>query len=172
MSSFPWLYLVAWITSVAIIIWRYERTLKDLRSRLTDTKHRGDFLEEELASCRKKLGNDYVVSQVTNEQDAKAGLDQIFDGVTLVEFPKDDLKIVEGIGPKIEKIFHESNIFTFADLAATATEDIKKILEKAGSRYVMHDPTTWPKQAKLAKDGRWDELKKWQSELDKGRIVK
>jgi hypothetical protein len=35
----------------------------------------------------------------------------------------------------------------------------------------MHDPTTWPKQAKLAMEGRWDELKKWQSELDKGRIV-
>lgn len=33
----------------------------------------------------------------------------------------------------------------------------------------MHDPTTWPDQAALARDGKWDELKKWQDELNKGK---
>jgi hypothetical protein len=36
---------------------------------------------------------------------------------------------------------------------------LKGILEEAGSRYKMHDPTTWPQQAKLAEEGKWDELK-------------
>ena len=33
----------------------------------------------------------------------------------------------------------------------------------------MADPTTWPKQAKMAAAGDWDALKKWQDELDGGK---
>jgi len=43
---------------------------------------------------------------------------------------------------------------------------------EVNSRYKMHDPTTWPKQAKLAADGKWDELKKLQDELDGGKKAK
>ena len=32
----------------------------------------------------------------------------------------------------------------------------------------MMKPATWPKQAKMAADGKWDELKKWQDEMDGG----
>lgn len=171
MSGFPWLYLVAWITSVAIIIWRYERNLKNLRSQLIDAKHRADFIEEELNSCRKKICAEPESAKSGEVNMVHAELVDVFERTITPDSRKDDLKIVEGIGPKIEKIFHEAGIYTFADLSATAVSDIKSILEKAGSRYAMHDPTTWPKQAQMAKEGKWDELKKWQSELDKGRLV-
>lgn len=171
MSGFPWLYLVAWITSVAIIIWRYERNIKNIRSQLIDALHRADFLEEELASCRRKMRTDQEVVQHNNQRDAKVELAEVLERTNILDSKKDDLKIVEGIGPKIEKVFHEAAIYTFADLSEITVENIKLLLEQAGSRYAMHDPTTWPKQAKMAMEGRWDELKKWQSELDKGRIV-
>ena len=45
---------------------------------------------------------------------------------------------------------------------------IKAILDDAGGRYKSHDPTTWSEQAQMAADGKWDELKKWQDELDGG----
>ena len=80
----------------------------------------------------------------------------------------DDLKIVEGIGPKIEKLLNDG-ILTFAQLAATAPERIKEILVAAGTRFQMHDPTTWPEQSALARDGKLEELKAWQDELNKGR---
>ena len=32
-------------------------------------------------------------------------------------------------------------------------------------------PGTWPEQAKMAHEGRWDELKKWQDELDGGKVA-
>ena len=83
---------------------------------------------------------------------------------------KDDLKIVEGIGPKIEILCHQQGIFTFNDLANTPVESLKTMLAKAGSRYQMHDPSTWPEQASLAREGRWDELKQWQEKLYKGKI--
>lgn len=82
----------------------------------------------------------------------------------------DDLKIVEGIGPKIEGLLNNDGIVTFAQLAATTPERIKEILDAAGPRFQMHDPTTWPKQSAMARDGKWDELKAWQEELNKGRL--
>lgn len=82
----------------------------------------------------------------------------------------DDLKIVEGIGPKIEELLNKQSILTFAQLAATPSERIKEILDAAGPRFQMHDPTTWPQQSALARDGKWEELKTWQDELNKGRL--
>nr|WP_284283781.1 helix-hairpin-helix domain-containing protein [Portibacter lacus] len=80
----------------------------------------------------------------------------------------DDLKKVEGIGPKIAEIFNEAGILTFADLAATDADKLSEILAAAGNRYKSHNPTTWPKQAELAAAGKWDELKEWQDKLDGG----
>lgn len=84
---------------------------------------------------------------------------------------RDDLKIVEGIGPKIEGLLHEAGISTWADLATAPTEKIEAILEEAGPRYRMHDPATWAKQAQLADEGNWEELEAYQARLQGGREV-
>lgn len=81
----------------------------------------------------------------------------------------DDLKIVEGVGPKIEQLMKEAGITDLAALAATDPEKIRGILSEAGSRYQMHDPSTWPAQAKLAAEGDWDALKAYQDKLQGGR---
>lgn len=83
----------------------------------------------------------------------------------------DDLKKIEGIGPKIAEIFNEAGINTYADLAAASEDKLKEILVDAGSRYASKNPSTWPQQAKLAADGNWDELKELQDHL-KGGIEK
>ncbi len=81
----------------------------------------------------------------------------------------DDLKKVEGIGPKIAELLIAKEITTFAILAATDTAAIKEILEAGGSSFASHDPTTWPEQAKMAAAGEWDKLKVWQDELQGGK---
>jgi len=81
----------------------------------------------------------------------------------------DDLKKIEGIGPKIAELMTKGGIATFADMAAAAPEKLKEILTEAGSRYQMHDPTTWPDQAKLAAEGKWDELTTLQDNLKGGK---
>ena len=83
---------------------------------------------------------------------------------------KDDLTIVEGIGPKIAELLVADGIVTFADLASAKVEAIAAILEKAGSRYSTHKPDTWPQQAALARDGKMDELKALQDALDGGKV--
>jgi predicted flap endonuclease-1-like 5' DNA nuclease/predicted nucleic acid-binding Zn-ribbon protein len=82
---------------------------------------------------------------------------------------KDDLKIVEGIGPKIEQLLFAESIFTFKQLAATTPERIKAILKAAGPRYRIHNPTTWPGQADMAAKGEWERLKQYQDYLNAGR---
>lgn len=81
----------------------------------------------------------------------------------------DKLTLVEGVGPKIADLLVADGIVTFADLAKAKVETLSAILEKAGSRYTMHKPDSWPQQAALARDGKMDELKKLQDELDGGK---
>ena len=83
----------------------------------------------------------------------------------------DDLKKVEGIGPKIAELLTNAGVVTYADLAGSTVEQLKAILEEAGPRYASKVPDTWPQQAQLAADGKWDELAKLQDEL-KGGIAK
>lgn len=78
----------------------------------------------------------------------------------------DDLKKIEGIGPKIASTLVEAGIATFADLAKAKPEAISEIIASVRGNHVTD---TWPAQAKLAADGKWDELKKWQDELDGGK---
>jgi small subunit ribosomal protein S2 len=80
----------------------------------------------------------------------------------------DDLTKVEGIGPKISEVLQNAGIMTFADLASKSEEDLKEILAGAGARYASKNPASWPKQAKMAADGKWDELKEWQDNTKAG----
>ncbi|SZD73637.1 50S ribosomal protein L21 [Candidatus Ornithobacterium hominis] len=81
----------------------------------------------------------------------------------------DKLTKIEGIGPKVQELLNESNIYTFSDLANSKAEDIKAILEPKGGIYAAMDPTTWPEQAQLAADGKFDELNAFQEKLNGGR---
>ena len=84
----------------------------------------------------------------------------------------DDLKKIEGIGPKISEVLTAGGIVTYADLGGSTAEKIREILDAAEGNYKAHDPGTWSKQGQMAADGKWDELKKWQDELDGGKEAK
>lgn len=82
----------------------------------------------------------------------------------------DDLKKIEGIGPKIEKLCNNIGVWTFAELAATSLETLQKMLDEAGPAYRTADPGSWPHQAQLAAKGKWDDLKNYQVYLSSGKI--
>jgi predicted flap endonuclease-1-like 5' DNA nuclease len=81
----------------------------------------------------------------------------------------DDLQQVEGIGPKIEELINKEGIYSFEQLSNTSHIRISHILKNAGPRFQMHDPTTWPEQARLAKEGKWEELQILKDKLIAGR---
>ena len=81
----------------------------------------------------------------------------------------DDLKVVEGIGPVIEKHLHANGIRTYEQLADADPVHIKSILDSAGDRLAVHDPETRPAQAGYARDGDLTALAKYQETLKAGR---
>lgn len=171
-TNFPWDILLFGLALGGLLWWLLNSLIGGrLRTHSTELQDRINFLEGELEACRKSKVSapsaPSVAASVAAPVAAVAAA--IAAPVASVSSKKDDLKIVEGIGPKIEELCNNAGILTFAQLAATAPSRIKEILEAAGPRFQMHDPTTWPDQSALARDGKFDELKKWQDELNKGK---
>jgi len=86
-----------------------------------------------------------------------------------VKITPDDFRKIEGVGPKIDELLKNAGLLTFKQLSETKPERISEILSAAGSRFSFHDPSTWPKQAKMAADGEWEMLKEYQDYLDGGK---
>jgi predicted flap endonuclease-1-like 5' DNA nuclease len=63
----------------------------------------------------------------------------------------DDLKRIDGIGPRISSVLQAAGIRTFAQLAEADIAQLKDILREAGVRA---NPSTWPEQASLAAAGQ------------------
>ncbi len=124
----------------------------------------GDY--EGLIDLQKKL--DTGRDNATNTTASKLEKYLIKTGA-LKAFKQDDLKAIEGIGPATEKLLHSNGIKTWRDLANTEASAVKAMLTAAGSRFALGDPTTWPKQAELAADGKFDELREYQDYLDGGK---
>lgn len=86
-----------------------------------------------------------VVTKKATEQAQKVA-------ATATAIVKDDLKRINGIGPKLEKIFNENGIVTFAQLATASEAKIKSVLELAGPIFRNANFSDWVKQAEeLAK---------------------
>lgn len=145
-------------------------------------------LQADLDACKANAAKlNAIISSLQTELDihkAKHAGAQSFTAVSETSIPfdaelaasvfgkkiiQDDLKIVEGIGPKIEELYHNAGILTWKALSETPLEKSQSILHEAGERYAMHNPSTWAKQCLLAYQGKWNELKDWQDNLDGGK---
>jgi predicted flap endonuclease-1-like 5' DNA nuclease len=81
---------------------------------------------------------------------------------------RNDLEIIEGIGPKIAELLEANGINTFDELSRASIVNLEQILEQGGERFRMANPGTWAEQAALAAENKWAELKALQDSLDGG----
>ena len=96
----------------------------------------------------------HLVQQVKEVEAMEARLKEMEAQVAKLEAEQqeqttsgDDLKKIKGIGPKVAGILQENGITSYAQLAQANEEELRHILDSAGSRYRTMDPTTWPAQA-------------------------
>jgi len=82
---------------------------------------------------------------------------------------KDDLTKVEGIGKKIEALLYKNKIHSYKQLSKATVKKLKEILDAGGSKFSMHNPGTWPKQARLAAESKWEDLELLQQHLKGGK---
>lgn len=106
--------------------------------------------------------------EVSNSTDSKVEKMLVRLGL-LKRYKQDDLKAIEGIGPKIEGLLKDGGINTWEKLSKADEDELNQILSDAGPRYKLADPKTWPTQAKFAHEGRWKELEEYQDFLQGGR---
>ena len=121
---------------------------------------------EELIALQKSLDGGKASASGSSE----SKLEKVMIKLGLIKkWKENDLKAVEGIGPKIEGLLNAAGITTWKGLSETDVSKIQSILDAAGSRYKLADPSTWPKQAGMAADGKWDELQEYQDFLQGGK---
>ncbi len=104
------------------------------------------------------------LSEITDSEEVA-----VEESVKYNEAKTDELDIIEGIGPKIAMLLYDAGIFTFRDLATTPIYKVEEVLEAAGPHFARHNPSTWTQQAKLAAEGRWDDLEALKVFLIRGK---
>ena len=130
-----------------------------------------EFNAENVASSANLAGEkEDILSDLYASERYRKHLTKVYTKRALMALDNrsDDLTKVEGVGPKIAELLNNAGIQNFGQLANTSVDAIKAILVAAGGMYASKNPGTWPAQAKMAANGQWDELKKWQDELDGG----
>ncbi|MGK0272457.1 MAG: putative flap endonuclease-1-like 5' DNA nuclease [Cocleimonas sp.] len=115
--------------------------------------------EQKLSSVKSKKTGTEKVNKSATKKVKKSTLDLI----------KDDLRKIEGIGPKIQELLNNAGIESFQQLSENSRDHIKNLLNEAGPQFRMHEPESWPHQAKLAAKGKWKELAEYQDFLITGR---
>lgn len=125
-------------------------------------------LEADLADCHHKLSSyagmasTYVPAIPFDARAARTAFGK--------RIKQDDLTVVEGIGPKIAGLFHNYDIKTWKALSETSVAKCQEVLDSGGERYKVHDPASWPMQAKMCYEGKWKDLYKWQEEHHHGKL--
>lgn len=156
--------------------------LDNCRSNTQKLNDKIKSLEEDLDICRgnnlnlktkisdlDKAGENRIQSFTENLSSSTFFDNDLFFKVFGKRTKQNDLKVIEGIGPKIEELFHNAGITTWFDLSQTSVERCQAILNNGGENFSIHNPGTWPTQAELAYKGKWQDLKDWQDILDGGK---
>lgn len=94
--------------------------------------------------------------------------DLLDDATAILGAPvvRDDLTVIDGIGPKIADLCHGIGIRSWADLAATEVSLLRTMLTDAGQRFKALDPSSWPDQAALLATGSWSDFRELTARRD------
>lgn len=143
---------------LAALIAEQEATIGDLRARIWNREAKIGELQGVLTT--------HNLSTAPDAPDLQRGAEVLGEKVRL-----NDLTVVEGIGPKIADVLHATGgITTWWELHRTDIETLRSLLEGAGPRFQVHDPSSWPQQAGLLAHGEWEEFKELAASLKGGRF--
>lgn len=105
------------------------------------------------------------ITQIAAAKEAKI----ISEDTAKGEVFSDNFQLIEWIGPAIEKVLHKYGVKSYKDMVDEDVEWLEEILAAAGSKYKIHNPATWPDQARLAMQKKWKELEEYQEILSAWR---
>ena len=173
--------LVGALCALLGYLWgKSKREVIDHSDDLKALEDKNAKLQADLDACNKKLTAAPVTKPKASTPEPSASIAAsattlAFDAAGAKaafgkKIKQDDLKVVEGIGPKIEGLFHNFGIKTWQALSDASVAQCQEVLDSGGKRYQVHDPASWPMQAKMAYKGEWKKLAKWQDEHKGGKL--
>lgn len=158
--------LLGWLLN-----WLMSRCCRGSSNASTNTSSKSPDLGKG-ATASVPVANPTSIAKATVAAE-KGGMQTVFDakaaaaaGVKVKSL--DDLQVIEGIGPKICGLLNADGIHTFEQLSRAPTAQLSGILERAGPRFKLANPATWPEQAALAAAGKWTEFKALTDSLSGG----
>ena len=148
--------------------------VKRLESRAQDAEGKAEALDARVQEAEGKVE---ALKASVQEAEGKAGalesraqgaegkVEALEASVQVLEAAAnpDDLTRLEGIGPKMQSLLRGAKVYTYKQLAVADVEQLQEMVREAG--LAMADPSSWPEQARLATEARWDELQTLQDEL-------
>lgn len=146
-----------------------EKDLKSLRQKLNGCEADKAVLNTKLERLKAQSGGEDIVAAAT-VLGASTSTDTGGSNIAYASlFPEDKLQIVEGIGPKIEATLKAAGVNNWSLLAAADEAKLREILTDANPNHRIQNPATWPEQARLANQGKWEELVEYQKFLNAGK---
>lgn len=171
LSSIPiWCWIIPLVVGVFCGIIGYlwgkgSVNLAEVVARVETLEARNSDLKNDLETSNERLAEALALAAAPVPFDAAAASAALRKKVR-----ENDLQIVEGIGPKIENLFHHFDIKTWKALSDVTVAKCQEVLDSGGDRFKVHDPASWPMQAKMAYEGRWKDLARWQDEHLHGKL--
>ena len=159
-------FILGWIVS-RLFSSCNPKTLEKIESENKELKKQNEELENKLKLSKDADSREFQMSSGSTISVDSQNTDPKIEKPRKIK--QDDLKIVEGIGPKISQLLNDAGIHTWENLADSSKNEIQAILSKAGQGYEMHDPTTWPEQAELLAKGKWEEFEQLTKTLKGGK---
>ena len=165
-----------------------ESSLKELESEKDELSNRITELEEQAllhkkdqaTSLSKLKKSEEQVKELTNKlQEKTANGENIADEVEAAstnsdselsasdeeEEVKNDLSVINGIGPKLHEALNNLGIYSFNHLIAADINELMETLKENGVRFNKNNANTWAQQATLAAQGDWSGLDALKEEL-------
>ena len=130
-----------WVSELRVRLWNSEAKNRDLQA----------------------VVDSHVVAAAPPEPDLAAAAH-----VLGVPVRMNDFTVIEGIGPAIAHLCVNRGITTWWSMANADLSVLRSMLAEAGPKFQVHDPTSWPQQARLLANGEWEKFRRLVDALRSG----
>lgn len=142
-----------------------EKLKKNISETIDDVKEKiEDYTEEALNTVNEKLDDIKPAKTKKTTKKKVVKKEVVVEEAIVVEKVEEinDLKIIKGIGPVLEKSLNELNVTAYSQIAKMTIKDMTKLLTDAGINAKIYDLSGWKAQAKLALKGDMEAVKNWE----------
>jgi predicted flap endonuclease-1-like 5' DNA nuclease len=143
-------------------------TLDEAKEKIEDyTENAMDAISEKMEKKTPKKTKKTTKNKVVKKQEAviEKKEEKVSANIQVTETEVlDNLKVIKGIGPVLEKSLNDLNITAYDQITKMTIADLTDLLNNAGINAQIYDLSGWKAQAELALTGDMDAVKNWGKE--------